>query len=130
MVIRPCIASVIVVLVFAGCGAGKIIAVDTSLSDAELIQRGQEAFDLKRYRQAIQYYTAVLERSDPYSESFFAAEYEVAFVHYKMKDYKTAQTKLEEILANYENTESELYPAQYRILSRILLESIAEKTKS
>ncbi|MDR2807868.1 MAG: hypothetical protein LBB43_02545 [Spirochaetaceae bacterium] len=131
MFIRPIIVNIIFVLVLCGgCSTGKNIVVDTSLSDAELIQRGQEAFDLNRYRQAIQHYTVVLERAAPYSESFFAAEYEIAFVYYKMKDYKAAQVKFKEILANYGNTEAELYPAQYKILSLKLLESIEEKTKS
>ena len=118
----------VLLILSASCSTWKEVSIDTSLSDAELIQRGQEAFDVNRYKQAIEYYTVVLERAGPYSESFFAAKYEIAFVHYKMKDYKSAQSELTAILSSYENSDSELYPAQYRILSKIILDSIGEKS--
>jgi outer membrane protein assembly factor BamD (BamD/ComL family) len=110
------------------CASGPVdIAPD--LSSAELIQRGQEASDRSRYNQALQYSGAILERYSSNNDAVCAAEYETAFIHYKQKKYEQAETEFNALLTKYEDVDAELLPPQFKILSTIVLEKIAEKTK-
>jgi outer membrane protein assembly factor BamD (BamD/ComL family) len=130
MYIRNLLSVVCLLVLLIGCSTNSTITIDPDLSDAELVQKGQEAFDRNRYTQALQYYEAVLERAEQYSEMFFTAEYEIAFVYYKMKQYDTAKAKFTELLSQYDSPDEELYPAQYKKLSVIVLSGIEEIQKN
>jgi len=107
------------------CYTGPIVVPD-GLTPAELIQRGQEASDKNRYSQSLQYYSAVIERFPFGIDTICAAEYEIAFIHYKQKNYDLAKTEFNDLLERYNVPDGELLPAQFKILSTIVLSKIEE----
>ena len=117
------------VVLTVSCITGPIV-VPEDLTTAELIQRGQEASDRNRYSVSLQYYEAVIERFPFDIESVIAAEYEIAFIHYKQKQFNEAKTELNGLLARYNVPDEELLPPQYKILSNIVLGKIEEKEAS
>jgi outer membrane protein assembly factor BamD (BamD/ComL family) len=112
--------------VMLACASGPI-DIPEDLDPEELIQRGQEASDRGRYKQALQYYEAVIDRFPSYIDLICAAEYEIAFIHYKRKLYPLARDELNALLGRYDTPDGELLPPQFRILSEIVLERITEK---
>jgi outer membrane protein assembly factor BamD (BamD/ComL family) len=117
-----------VLFLAAGCVSNPA-EIGADLSPAELIQRGQEATDRNRYAQALNYYGAILERYPSYIDAVCAAEYEIAFIHYKQRKYDMAKTELQALLARYDAPDQELLPPQFRRLAVIVLERIAEREK-
>jgi len=102
------------------------VEIPDGLTTAELIQRGQEASDRYNYNVSIQYYEAIIERFPYDIDNIIAAEYEIAFIHYKQKNYMQAKTEFNQVLDHYNIPDQELLPAQYKILSNIVLGKIEE----
>jgi outer membrane protein assembly factor BamD (BamD/ComL family) len=117
-----------VVLFVSACAAGPVTISD-DLSPAELIQRAQEASDRNRYNVALQYYQAILERNTTNIDLTCTAEYEIAFIHYKQNKYDMAKEEFNNLLTRYNTPDEELLPQEYKKLSAIVLERIAEKEK-
>ena len=120
---------IIVIMNESACVSGPI-EIPAELTPAELIQRAQEATDRNNYKRALQFYEAVIERYPFNIDDICAAEYEIAFIHYKQKDYETAITGFNALLARYEGTEAELLPPQYRVLAELVLGKITDKQKN
>ena len=121
-----CIAFAVLAALAVSCVSSAPIVIPDNLTAAELIQRGQEASDKNRYNVSVQYYEAILERFPNDIDNVIAAEYEIAFIHYKQKNYTQAKTELNQVLAHYNVPDQELLPAQYKILSNIVLGKIKE----
>ena len=117
-----------VILFFSACASGRF-NISNDLSPAELIQRAQEASDRNRYKTALQYYEALLERYSYNIELVCTAEYEIAFIHYKQKKYADARTGFNTLLERYESPDQELLPQQFKRLANIVLDQITEKEK-
>ena len=115
-------------LAAAACISGPV-SIPADLSTAELIQRGQEASDKNRYTQAIHYYEAILERYPFDLDSVCAAEYEIAYIHYKQKKYETARTEFNALLARYNTLDAELLPQQFKTLAGIVLKRMDDQGK-
>jgi outer membrane protein assembly factor BamD (BamD/ComL family) len=115
-------------LCVACAGAPKVIPQDVSAN--ELVQRAQESTDAYNYDAAIAYYKALDERfgSDPLYKT--TAEYEMAFIAYKQGKYAEAKEAFEALLARYSGPDGATLPPRYSVLTKKVLESIAEKTKS
>lgn len=111
-----------VLFVFTACSSQVVIS--SELSAPELIQRAQEASDRNRYKVSLQYYEAVLERYAFNPEYICEAEYEIAFIKYKQKDYTAAKTGLSALLKRYDNQDAEFLPQHFRILANIVLGKI------
>ncbi|MCL2043012.1 MAG: hypothetical protein FWG89_02610 [Treponema sp.] len=111
---------------FSSC-ATTIINIPEDLSPAEIIQRAQEASDRNRYAAALQYYEALLERNPDNMELVCTAEYEIAFINYKLKNYAQAREGFNALLERYNNPGMEILPDKFRILSNIVLQQIDEK---
>lgn len=108
------------------CASGPLeIAED--LTPAELIQRGQEASDRSRYKQSLQYYEAILERFPTDIESICAAEYEIAFIHYKQKRLDESKAEFDALLARYDGPDADYLPPQFKILSEIVMAKLETK---
>jgi outer membrane protein assembly factor BamD (BamD/ComL family) len=123
--------------IFAGAGllfisacATRPVNIPEDLSPAELIQRAQEASDRNRYNLALQYYQALLNRNATNIDLICVAEYEIAFIHYKQKKYDMAKEEFNQLLTRYDIPDEELLPQEYKKLSNIVLERIAEKKKT
>jgi tetratricopeptide (TPR) repeat protein len=102
-------------------------AISPEASPEELIQRAQEASDKNRYKTALRFYEALLERNLTNIDIVCTAEYEIAFIHYKQKKYDQARTEFNELLERYNSLDAELLPQQYKTLSLIVLDRIKTK---
>lgn len=109
--------------------ASKPAVIPENLTAAELVQRAQEASDRGRYNASLQYYETILDRFPYDMEYVCAAEYEIAFIRYKQKKYDLSKTGFNALLERYNSPDEELLPPQYKILSRKILATIAEKEK-
>jgi outer membrane protein assembly factor BamD (BamD/ComL family) len=121
-------AAMIAASVFISCaGAPKVIPDD--LSARELVQRAQESSDAYNYEAAIAYYKALGERfsTDPLYKT--TSDYEIAFIAYKQGHYAQAKESLELLLARFDGPDGASMPQQYAILTKKVLQAIADKTK-
>jgi outer membrane protein assembly factor BamD (BamD/ComL family) len=114
-------------LLVSACASAVNIPGD--LSPAELIQRAQEASDRNRYKIALQYYQALLERNSARLDMVCTAEYEIGFIHYKQKKYAEARGEMNALLERYNSPDAELLPQQFKRLATIVLDRITEKEK-
>ncbi|MDR1105601.1 MAG: hypothetical protein LBL44_04520 [Treponema sp.] len=112
----------------AACETGPV-TIPANFSPAEIIQRAQEATDRNRYRTALQYYQALVDRNGTNIDLICAGEYEIAFIHYKQKKYAMARSEFAALLERYNTPDEELLPAQYKKLANIVLAQIEEKEK-
>jgi outer membrane protein assembly factor BamD (BamD/ComL family) len=119
---RKFFALVFVPVLYA-CASGPVV-IPQDLSAAELIQRGQEASDRNRYSVSLMYYESILERFPGDLANVCAAEYEIAFIHYKQKKYPEAKDEFTDLLARYDSPDEELLPPQFKILSTKILSKI------
>jgi len=119
-------ALIITAITAVSCVTTGPVEIPDGLAAAELIQRGQEASDKNRYDVSLQYYEAVTERFPYDIDNVIAAEYEIAFIHYKQKNYELSKTEFNKLLEHYNTPDQELLPAQFKILSNIVLGKIAE----
>ncbi|MCL2070477.1 MAG: hypothetical protein FWH19_05780 [Treponema sp.] len=117
--------TLLVMALAASCVTGPVV-VPENLTPMELIQRGQEASHRNRFAHALQYYEALLLRFPNDRDSVCAAEYEIAFIHYKQKRYDLARTEFNNLLARYNSPDAALLPPQFRILSNVVLARIDE----
>jgi outer membrane protein assembly factor BamD (BamD/ComL family) len=115
-------------MALAACASAPL-DIPLELTPPELIQRAQEASDRNRYNQAQQYYEAILTRYPNDSENVCAAEYEIAFIHYKRKEYEEAKSGFNKLLLRYNSPDAEALPSQYKVLTGKILENIAAKEK-
>ncbi|MDR0495096.1 MAG: hypothetical protein LBG95_05660 [Treponema sp.] len=115
-------------LCIISCASGGA-AIPDDLTPAELIQRAQEASDKNRYNAALQYYQALYERNATNIDLICAAEYEIAFIHYKQKKYAQARTEFNGLLERYKAPNEENLPQQFKLLANKVLERIDEKEK-
>ena len=106
--------------------ASRPVVIPDDLTPAELVQRGQEASDRNRYSTSLQYYETIIHRFPFDTDYVLAAEYEIAFIHYKEKKYDIAKVEFNEILERYNTPDEELLPPQFKILSQIVLSRINE----
>ena len=121
-----CIAAFLLAAVFVVSCANKPIVISDDLTPAELIQRGQEASDRNKFSISLQYYAAVIDRYPYDIDSILAAEYEIAFIHYKQKKYDMAKVEFTDILERYNTPDEELLPPSFKILSRMILDKIID----
>jgi len=112
-------------LLAVSCASGPVTIPD-NLSPPELIQRAQEASDRNRYEDSLQYYRTLIERFPFDIDNIIAAEYEIAFIHYKQKKYDVAKAEFTELLQRYNTPDEELLPQQFKILSLKIMATIEE----
>ena len=124
--IKLSMTALIIFLLFSACKTADIV-ISEDLSPAELIQRAQEATDRNRYNVALQYYHALHERNRNNIDLIITAEYEIAFIHYKQKNYDQAREEFNTLLEYYNSPDAELLPQQFKILANIVLERMDDK---
>jgi len=119
------LAATVLVLIFSACNTILIISDD--LSPAELIQRAQEASDRNRLNVAMQYYEALHDRNRSNIDLVITAEYEIAFINYKLGHYQQSREQFNALLEYYKSPDAELLPQQFKVLANIVLDRIDEK---
>jgi outer membrane protein assembly factor BamD (BamD/ComL family) len=112
--------------VFTLSCASRQVTIPEDLTVMELIQRAQEASDRNRYKVSLQYYETIINRFPYDIDSICAAEYEIAFIHYKQKKYDIAKAEFQVLLERYDTPDQELLPPQFKILSEKILARITE----
>jgi outer membrane protein assembly factor BamD (BamD/ComL family) len=120
------VAIVAAVVCLAGC-VSRPLSISEDLTPEEMVQRAQEASDRNRYKVALQYYQVILDRFPSDIDWIIAAEYEIAFIHYKQKKYELSREEFNSLLRYYDTPDAELLPPQFKILTEIVLERITEK---
>ncbi|WP_428770952.1 hypothetical protein V1L52_03665 [Treponema sp. HNW] len=109
-------------------------SVPEGISEAELLQLGQAALDNSNYKAAEFYYGKVIELYGSNISSVVAAEYELAHIKIKRKNFSAAKPALERILAYYDDPQTAMVlPPAYKKLVRIDLakcEPKSEKSKT
>lgn len=97
--------------------------VPEGLSQAELVQRAQDASDNNNWDAAILYYQTILDRFTDQRGAVMEARYEIAFITYKRGEPDGALQLFQQILSDYEEDNSGL-PEWPRVLSEILVAKI------
>ncbi|MDR0524717.1 MAG: hypothetical protein LBG90_02460 [Spirochaetaceae bacterium] len=115
------------ILTMVACASNPEIPPE--LTPPELIQKAQAASDKNKYTQSLRYYEAILERYPSYIDEVCAAEYEIAFIHYKQKKYALAETEYTALLDRYTGQDAELLPPQFKRLAEIGLQKTTEKQR-
>ena len=100
-------------------------------SEAELLQLGQTAIDEGNYKAAEFYYKAVIAVYGENKASSVIAEYEIAHMKIKRKNYKEAKPALEKILLYYDDPQlQDTLSPEYKKLAQIDLEKCEPKSKN
>ena len=120
------IAGIFFAALLAASCISKPVVIPDDLTPAELIQRGQEAADRNKYAASLQYYATVIERFPQDIDNVCAAEYEIAFIHYKQKKYDIAKAEFNGLLERYNTPDEALLPPQFKVLSQKILSRINE----
>ncbi|MCL2193600.1 MAG: hypothetical protein FWB78_09425 [Treponema sp.] len=107
------------------CASTQNIPYD--LSPEQLIQRAQEASDRNRFNLALQFYQALLDRNPHNLTWVVNAEYEIAFIHYRQRNFGVARAGLYALLERYEAPGGEFLPEKFRVLAHVVLGRIAER---
>jgi len=106
--------------------ATKPVDIPEDLTAAEMIQRAQEASDRNRYSVSLQYYQTIIERFPSDIDNICAAEYEIAFIHYKQKKYDISKVEFTDLLDRYNTPDEALLPPQFKILAQKIMANITE----
>ncbi len=95
------------------------------ITEAELIQMAQSAVDDNNYDNARYYYGVMLSLFGSNPASVVIAEFELAHLDVKEKNYKEAEVALNRVLAYYEDPQlSMMLPQSYKKLAEIDLEKV------
>lgn len=97
--------------------------VEENLSPGDFFQKAQSAaMDYGNYQQALTYYKTFIERYPDEQLLIIEAEYEIAFLYYKMEDYDTSRDLFTKILEKYKQPEAAILPAWPKVLSTKIVE--------
>jgi uncharacterized protein HemY len=111
--------------VFISCRTVKDIPDD--LTEAQLIQLGQDCYGSGDYKNAELYYSTVIMRYGMDNNAYIEATYELGHLYLKQKKYEKAEDSFREILSIYEGAAPGTLPGAYKKLSEIELAKIPAK---
>jgi len=120
---KRCLLFAFLPLLFA-CASGPV-EVPPEMPPSKIVQKAQEAADVNKYKIAREYYLVLLERYGNMDEYLAVAEYEIAFIHYKQKNYSAARIGFETLLKRYKE-EGNTLPLQFNALSEKMLKRLTE----
>jgi tetratricopeptide (TPR) repeat protein len=124
----PVYTLLILLISALGSCAGGREQLSPQWTEEIFFKNAQEAMDENRYKDAMYYYEVFLVRYPENLQRAIAAEYELAFINYKMGNYKEATRIYENIIQKYdESPYAMLYHPRFRELSNIGLVNIEKK---
>ena len=97
------------------------------MTQAQLIQKGQNAFSAGDYKVAEYYYQTSIQRYGNNTENYIESKYELGHLYLKTKDYDKAEEAFNEILELYDYAAAGDLPASYKKLANIGLGKIPKK---
>lgn len=121
------ITTIFISLTLFSCASVKEIPTD--LTAAQIIQRGQNAYDLKDYNNAANCYKTVIQRYGIDVRVFLEGKYELGHVYLAQKKYDEAYNIFAEILDIYETTPAGDLPQAYKKLAQIGMSNIPDNKK-
>ena len=122
--------SLIFTAVLALSSCRSLPEIPTDLTQAQLIQKGQNAFSAGDYKLAEHYYQTSIQRYGNNTENYIESKYELGHLYIKTKDYDKAQEAFEEILELYEYAAIGDLPASYKKLAEIGMNKIPAKKEA
>ena len=103
------------------------VVIDETMTTQELIQKGQDAYQEGKYKMALTYYQAVIDKPEITPANYIEARYEIGHLYMKKKNYKAARPIFEEIQELFRNTMPGILPAAYNKLAEIELAKIPDR---
>jgi outer membrane protein assembly factor BamD (BamD/ComL family) len=79
---------------------------------------GNELKNKNKYKEAIEYFEIVIDRFPDDMEIVLNAQYEIALIHYKMKEYKTALLLFDELIEAYNAPDAAYFPRSFLVLAQ------------
>ncbi len=113
----------------ASCASSQL-EIPEELTAQELIQKGQNRFESKDYKNALRYYNAVTERYADSLPVYVEASYEIGHIYMKQKKYEQASAVFNEIIGIYSKTTPGEAPGAYEKLSKLELAKIPESDET
>jgi hypothetical protein len=110
-------------ILLAGCQTVPTQA-PQGLTQAEFFQRAQEAADSDNWKAALFYYRTFEKRYPNDEANIAAADYEIAFIHFRLKEYTVAKSGFEALLKKYEGANASKLPQWPEVLSRMILKEV------
>ena len=125
----PLFLILLLLFLMSGCmSVPKEIPED--LQPEEFFKNAQSAVvDWGNYNAALFYYEEFISRFPDMKGKVIEAEYEIAFINYKKKDYFESERLFKELLAKYETEDALYYPYWPKILSEKILDKVIELKK-
>jgi tetratricopeptide (TPR) repeat protein len=120
---KKIIIFVLLIISLLSCKS-KLDEFDANLDEKILSQRGIEAVDEDDYDLALMYFQAILDNPPHDKDANLWAKYEIANIYYKMEEYFKSLDLLDELIMEYDNPDSDTYPAAPLILANIIKEKI------
>ena len=99
----------------------------SDMTDREIIQLAQSAYDKNYYNVAEYYYKILLQRYGNYTNDYVEGRFELAHLYLKQKKYDKAVPMLQEIIDIYETSTPGSLPGEYIILAKSDLAKVPEK---
>lgn len=112
---------------FAMSSCKSLPEIPNDMTQAQLIQKGQNAFSAGDYKVAEYYYQTSIQRYGNNTESYIESKYELGHLYLKTKDYDKAEEAFNEILELYDYAAAGDLPASYKKLANIGLGKIPKK---
>ncbi len=120
------LVAVLSTVFISGCKSSNVVIAE-GITEAELLQLGQDSLDKSNYEAAKQYYQAAIDIFGDNPSSRIISQFEIAHMYIKQEKWELAKPLLENIVSSYEDSElgSQL-PAEYKKLAEIDLAKIPE----
>jgi len=114
----PHILSILLIIsIFISCST-VAPSIGSDWNEEMFFKSALEAFDENDLESALFYYQVSLHRYPENLQKTIAAEYEIAFIYYKMEEYEKSHQLFEKLLEKYESDSyAYLYPPAYKILA-------------
>jgi len=110
-------------LLLAGCQTVPKEA-PPGMTQAEFFQKAQEAADKNEWSTSLFFYRTFEKRFPNDKANIAASDYEIAFIYYKLQDYKVAKTGFERLLAKYSGPDASALPAWPQVLAQEILKEV------
>jgi len=95
--------------------------IPTTLSESEYFQLAYQNSDRGNYRGAMAYYDTFLSRFPKDASRDVEADYEIAFLYYKMQDFTKSRDLFTQIVDKYKQKDSDTLPRWPLVLSNKLI---------
>ena len=112
-------------ILFVSCSS--MPSIPENATATQLIQMGQDAFDLGNYKAAEICYNAVIEKYGTDATLYIEARYELGHMYLKQRKYNKAYAVFSEILSIYDSAGAVKLSGAFKKLAQIGIDRIPQK---